>query len=127
MEHGIVFTPKPKREAHWRKLTNHLKFDVFANSAFVFNTLSLKRYKFQAFLLTRCAFYARFDGIMTSLWCYDTRLVSMISTVVSDPALRTVLLNQKHVSNSFSYKKEIVSYSRALRWSRKIRHATHAT
>ena len=31
--------------AHWRRLINYLKFDVLANSTFVFNNLSLKRYK----------------------------------------------------------------------------------
>ena len=35
-----------QKGSHWRRLINHLKFDVFANSAFVFNSLSLKRYKF---------------------------------------------------------------------------------
>ena len=40
----------------WRRLINHLKFEVFANSAFEFNTLSLKRYKF----------YLCFDMVVTS-------------------------------------------------------------
>ena len=34
-----------QKGGHWRRLINHVKFNVFANSAFVFNTLSLKRYK----------------------------------------------------------------------------------
>ena len=35
-----------QKEGHWRRLMNHLKFDVFANSTFVFNFLSPKRHKF---------------------------------------------------------------------------------
>ena len=54
-EHWIVFTPKPKG-THWRRLINHLNFDMFANSAFVFNTISPKRYKFKAFYLQSAHF-----------------------------------------------------------------------
>ena len=39
-----LFTPT------WRRLTNHLKFDVFANRIFEFNTSSLKRCKFYSYL-----------------------------------------------------------------------------
>ena len=35
-----------QKGAHWRRLINHLKFDLLANSAFVFNILPLQRYKF---------------------------------------------------------------------------------
>ena len=33
-----------------RRLSNHLKFDLFANSAFEFSTLTVKRYKFYSCL-----------------------------------------------------------------------------
>ena len=39
-----LFTPT------WRRFANHLKFDVFTNSAFEFNILSLKRYNFYSCL-----------------------------------------------------------------------------
>ena len=38
-----LFLHQNQKGAHWRRLINHLKFDVLA---FVFNILSLKRYKF---------------------------------------------------------------------------------
>ena len=41
-----LFIHQNQKEAHWRRLINHLKFDVLANSVFVCNILSLKRYKF---------------------------------------------------------------------------------
>ena len=39
-----LFLHQNQKGAHWRRLINHLKFDVLANSAFVFKILSLKRY-----------------------------------------------------------------------------------
>ena len=48
-----LFLHQNQKGAHWRRLINHLKFDVLANNAFVFNMLSLKKYKFLAFLLTK--------------------------------------------------------------------------
>ena len=41
-----LFLHQNQKGAHWRRLINHLKFDVLANSAYVFNILPLKRYKF---------------------------------------------------------------------------------
>ena len=41
-----LFLHQNQKGAHWRRLINYLKFDVLANSAFVFNILSLKKYKF---------------------------------------------------------------------------------
>ena len=41
-----LFSHQNQKEAHWRRLINHLKFNVIANNAFVFNILSLERYKF---------------------------------------------------------------------------------
>ena len=74
-----LFLHQNQTGAHGRRLIDHLKFDVLANSAFVFNILFLKRYKFSAFILRKCAFHARFDGIMTSLWRYGTHQWSMIN------------------------------------------------
>ena len=41
-----LFLHQNQKGAHLKRLINHLKFDMFAKSAFVFNTFSLKRYKF---------------------------------------------------------------------------------
>ena len=45
-----LFTPT------WRRLTIHLKFNMFANSTLKFNALSLKR----------CKFYSCLDVVVTS-------------------------------------------------------------
>ena len=41
-----LFLHQNQEGVPWRRLINHLKFDVLANSTFVFTILSLKMYKF---------------------------------------------------------------------------------